>query len=289
MPDNFKTDALFVVDLPCMPHGESVRFHYADMADMPLHARKPDSAWDDTSWDEDIKFRGGTMAQAISLARHGWLEGAEQAVALHAGVQATIPTRRKLARYDVAGAVPSIPRALAGNPMGMRRMTARETAQRPIISLVCDICVSSSFPAEDMLRHAAAVAAVVDLLEESGFRCAVLVVARVTSRVNSEIVVCLKQPEQPLNLSVLAYGLGHPSMFRRLMFSVWQSEKDCEPLGYGLGSVHRLESAPELGTYTIGAASRAGDGVKAPKRFRHILRELELQGCPGIPEELQAA
>lgn len=290
MADNFKTAPLFIVDLPAMSAGrENVRFHYADMADMPMFARKPESAWDDLPWDDDNGFRGGTMANAIKLARYGWQDGAEQAQALHAGVQATVPSRKRLARYDVAGAFPSIPRALAGNPLYMRRLTRKETSQRPIVSLVCNICVSALFPVDEMLKHAAAVASIVDFLETAGFRCEVLVVSRFDGRVNAEVAVQLKAPEQPLNLATVAYGIGHPSFLRRLMFAVVKADSDCSPLGGGLGMTGYVPPAPELGTFTIAAANSAGNRTSAPARFRHILRELADQGCPGIPEDALAA
>lgn len=288
----FKTPDLFSCDLPALPAGsESIRFHYADMANMPMWVNKPTSAWDETSWDNDSSFRGGaTMSEAITLARQGWPEGAEQAKALHDGIQASVPVRRRMARYDVAGQVPNMPRALAGNPMFMYRMVRSETAQRPIISLVCDICVDCSCPASGMLAHAAAVASAVDFLEDDGFRCSVLVIMRTRcSKFTAEIAVQLKAPEQPLNLVVMAYGLGHPSFFRRLMFAILQATKACKPLGSGLGTVRQVPAAPELGTFTIGAADSAGRHAEAPDRFRYILRDLARQDCPGIPEDMQDA
>lgn len=288
--DSFKTDNLFAADLPEVSSGTWVRFHYADMADMPTWSAPPRTAWDDSAWDNENNRRGGGISNAITLARQGWPEGAEQARALHAGIQASVPVRAKLARHDVAGEFPVIARALAGNPLYMRRMVRKETAQRPIVLLVCDICVSWNFPASGMLAHAAAVAAVVDFLEDAGFRCNVIVVARATcSKVSSEIAVQLKAPEQPLNLATLAYGMGHPSFFRRLMFATWYADADCKPLGTALGVVKSIPAAPELGTYTIGAASKAGDNATAQARFRHILRELDRQGCPGIPEDMRDA
>lgn len=281
MTETWKTAALFAADLPAASNYS--RWHFADMADMPLYPLIPATAWNDSAWNDDDSFRGGSMRHAISLARSGWPVGAETARKLHEGVQAAMPERKRLAAYSVAGSVPSIPRAIAGNPMSMRRIVTKETAQRPIVTLVCDICVGAFFPASGMIAHAAAVAGIVDFLESAGFRCDVLTVARFRGRMSGEIAVRMKAPEQPLNLAVLAYGLGHPSFFRRHMFAILQADPEMKPLGDGLGTVDRLEPAPELGTFTIGAASTCGDGATAPARFRHILTELARQGCPGVP------
>lgn len=290
MTHTYRTANLFGADLPAMPvEVAGFSFHYADMADMPLSATRPAGAWDDTAWDNMNSFRGGTAENAVMLARQGWPEGAERARALHDGIQAAAPSRARLARYDVAGQLPNIPRALAGNPMNMRRMVRTETAQRPIVSLVCSICVNSNFPADGLIEHAAAVAGAVDFLEQAGFRCDVLVVARFKESIAGEVAVRLKAPEQPLNLSVLAYGLGHPSFLRRLIFGVIQSDRCMRTLGVGLGYATDIKPMPELGTFTIGAAHDAGSNVRAPARFRYILRQLAEQGCPGIPQDMSDA
>lgn len=281
----FQTPALFASDLLAFVADTPVyRYHYADMADMPFADHAPPGAWDDTAWNSENKFRGGTIGNAVQLTRQGWPEGAETARRLRDGVQAAMPERRRIAAYGIAGAVPCVARAIAGNPMNMRRVVLSETAQRPIITLVCDIAVNSGFPADDLLKHAAAVAAIVDLLEDGGFRCGVIVVARVTGKVCGEVAVQLKAPEQPLNLAVMAYGLGHPSFWRRNIFAIWQGDAAMQRIGGGLGVPKRVQPMPEHGTFTIGAASRAGDGISATARFGFIMAELGMQGCPGIPQ-----
>lgn len=290
MKQIWKTAALFAADLPAITmDGTTFRYHYADLADMPLMPEKPAGAWDDTAWNDENKFRGGTMAQAIKLARDGWPEGAVEARKLHSGIVASLPERRRLARYGVAGAVPNVARALAGNPMHMRQMALRETNERPIVTLVCGIGVSASFPAAAMLRHAAAVAAIVDLLESAEFRCEVLVAARLDGRVNAEIAIRLKAPEQPLNLAVMAFALGHPSMFRRHMFAILQADPDMRPLGTGLGYARKVPAAPERGTFTIGAANQQDEDATPLARFYAILAELALQGCPGTLDVIRHA
>lgn len=288
MSETYRTANLFGADLPDMPaDAPGFRFHYADMSEMPMSVTRPAGAWDDTAWDGSNAFRGGTAANAVTLARQGWPNGAERARALHDGIQAAMPSRPTLGRFDVAGAVPSIPRALAGNPLHMRRMVRKETAQRPIVSLVCSICVPASYPANGLIAHAAAVAGAVDFLETAGFRCNVLVAARFRdSAINGEVAVQLKAPEQPLNLAVVAYGLGHPSFLRRIVFGVLQADLCMAPIGQGLGMATDLEALPDAGTFTIRRASNEPSGRSAADRFRKILRQLAEQGCPGIPQDV---
>ena len=289
MSDTFKTPALFAADLSPMPAGKpAFRWHYPDIASMPTWSRTPDGAWDNTAWSSS-RQRGATVSEGIQMARLGWPEGAQQAREMHAGMMAAVPTKRRLARFGIAGAVPSVPRALAGNPLHMRQLAMRETAQRPIISLVCNTCTPFDLSPEAMMAHAVAVAGVVDFLEESGFRCDVLSVARFQDTIACEIATRLKAPEQPLNLAVMAYGLGHPTFLRRLTFAILQSDRCARPLGSGLGWPDSSKPMPEHGTFTIGAAQRFGYHATAAQRFSAMLASLQAQGCPGIPETAEAA
>lgn len=287
----WRTDSLFVTDLPEMPDAEALRWHFADLSEITLPGATPAGLWDTYGkdvWEATSGMYGASMKDALRMARDGWPEGAEIASKLHEGITASMPERRKLARYDVAGQVPNIARALAGNPLCMLRSVRKATSQRPVVTLTCSIAVNWSFPAEDMIAHAAAVAAIVDFLEQDGFRCEVLVVARTSnSQLAAEVAIKLKSAEQPLNLSVLAFGLGHPSLWRRMIFGLLFMDKKAKPLGYGLGSSDSVKAMPEMGTYTIQAASKYGEHVPAAQRFRAILRDLAKQDCPGIPEEMQ--
>lgn len=295
MTTTWRTAQLFSADLPDMPHDTALRWHYADLADVTLPADPPEGTWCDSEtrdcWNDDHHMRGASMANALRMARDGWPEGAETARKLHDGITASMPERRKLARYDVAGAFPNIPRALAGNPLCMVRSVRKATAQRPIVTLTCSIAVNWGFPPEAMIAHAAAVAAVVDFLEQDGFRCEVLMVARTgNSKLCTEIAIKLKAAEQPLNLSVLAYGLGHPALWRRMIFGLLWLDKKAAPLGTRLGSATAVKALPEAGTFTIQAASKYGsESDNAAERFRAILGDLAQQGCPGIPEMAEAA
>lgn len=294
MTNTWRTAQLFTAELPDMPRSSAstLRWHFADLADVRLPAIPPASGtWDqdntDKCWNDTSAMRGGSMADALRMARDGWPEGAETARKLHDGITASLPERRRLARFDVAGTVPSVPRALAGNPLHMRRMVAKATNQRPIITLTCSIAVNWGFPPDAMIAHAAAVAAIVDFLEQDGFRCEVLMVGRTdNSRLAAEIAIKLKSAEQPLNLSVLAFGLGHPALWRRMIFGLLWLDKKAAPLGGGLGHAGTVRALPEAGTFTIQAASQYGEGGdNAAYRFRSILRDLAQQGCPGIPAD----
>lgn len=297
MTEIFKTAAIFAADLPAMPLSNAIRWHFADLADLRIPAFPPAGTWNtyetERCWNDTDSMRGASMKDALAMARDGWADGADQAAKLHDGIVASMPERKRLARFDIAGQVPNIPRALAGNPMNMLRHVRKETAQRPIVTLVCSIAVNWGYPPSAMLCHAAAMAAVVDFLESAGFRCEVLMVARTSnSRLAAEIAIKLKAAEQPLNLSVMAYGLGHPAIWRRMIFALLWMTPEASPLGSGLGSVDPVKAMPEAGTYTVQSAAKYDHGdrdMSAASRFKAILASLADQGCPGIPQDAEAA
>lgn len=288
MRETFKTAPLFAAILPAMPDtAHAVRWHYADIADMNIPADRPASAWLGSAWNGDDNDKRGTstMRDAMTLAREGWKAGADQAHKLRDGIEAATPHMPRLTRYDVAGSVPSVARAIAGNPMNMRRMQVAESRRMPTITLLCDTSVSWNFPGEAMLKHATAIAAVADILEGAGYRCEILAVERTgDGSMTLESVIRAKAPEDTANLSKLVFTLGHASVLRRLMFASWQMDSDAAELGVGHGSPRPFKAVPESGVFVTPTGESLGTYATPIQRFIATCNALRAQGCPGIPD-----
>jgi hypothetical protein len=291
MRETFKTADLFSAILPPFPASftSAVRFHFADVADQAsgISTDRPANDWrQGSTWNDDAWSGTQTMRDALTLAHDGWKEGAEQAQKLRDGINAARPHAPKLARYDVAGAVPNVARALAGNPMNMRRLAMRESARMPTLTLVCDIWNNAGCTSEAMLAQAASVAAIADLLEEAGYRCEILAVGRAQEGALAfEVATRVKAAEQPMNLSAVVFGIGHTAMLRRLAFAIADTTQEASPLKSWLGRALPCTSTPELGTFTTPSAQQT-EGT-ALQRFVAICRALRAQGCPGIPDDDQ--
>jgi hypothetical protein len=208
-------------------------------------------------------------------------------------------------RFDVAGGVPNSPRALAGNPLNMKRIDMAKARRRPVITLASDVAVNCNVKQEVMQRRAACVTAIVDAIESAGFSCHVVAVARSVA-LNSDTstsalcVVTLKEASAHADMSRLAYGLGHPTMLRKLSFAALCADKESKGLGTHLGSARGETITDEMKAaqvYMVKSARNAdverafsSDESAVKVGLKLLLDDLAAQGCPAITEAaLEAA
>lgn len=207
-------------------------------------------AWHDAGWNTGDKDWYGTsnMQEALDLARNGWKEGANKASKLQNRILAQYPLQKRPTHYDVAGAYPDVPRAIAGNPMNMVVPDLQKSKRRPVITLLSDMSVNCGTNGDELINRAAVVAAIIDHIEAAGYACEVVSFERTRKHhwgedekeFDSMVAVKVKAPEQPLDIQRLAFGIGHPSMFRRLCFAEIGYNKVCHVLGSGLGGAIKL-------------------------------------------------
>jgi hypothetical protein len=298
--------AAFADILPPIPdNGTPVaRLHFDSLGDLaaliPDSPRKgrPGSAWRDN---DDKDFYGVTMTEARTLARDGWQEGAERVQPLLDRVKTARPTRKALTRWDVAGAVPSIPRYLAGNPLHMRTRQISATSQQPIITLISSTSAPWWTATATFERLACAAAAIVDRLEDAGFRVEIIAGRRESSNGTgagtatgdnnalghrSEMFFRVKAAQDSLDLARVAFGIGHPSVHRRLLFAAGNSHPAFdESLGDNQGFAVGLPPLERpLGAYILPALAHLEKQVKHDPVavFDHVIETLKAQGCPGL-------
>lgn len=302
--------ALFLPDIPDNGMGVA-RLHFDSLGDLAalVSERAPDDAHCIAGWKpHDKKFHGNarTMADALRMAREGWREGAERARPLLDRVKVARPTKRALVRYDVAGAVPNVPRYLAGNPLNMRTFQRSATSQRPVITIVASTAAPWFIEAETFEGLAVAAMAIVDRLEDSGFRVEIIAGRRESSETGnnaarkgtgennklgyrSEMFFRLKAADDAMDLDRIAFGIGHPAVHRRILFAAGGMHPDYKAsLGGGQGfaiALSPLERPP--GTYILPSlASLHNDNVRDPVAiFDRAVATLRDQGCPGLAEE----
>jgi len=299
------TRAAFADILPPIPENgtPTARLHFVSLSDLaaliPDSPRKgrPGEAW--SSKDQD--FYGVTMAQARTLARDGWQEGAERVQPLLDRVKTARPTRKALTRWDVAGAVPSIPRYLAGNPLHMRTRQIGATSQQPIITIVSNTSAPWYVEPATFENLATAAAAIVDRLEDAGFRVEIIAGRRESSNQTgtaaatgennalgnrSEMMFRAKAAQDSLDLARLVFAIGHVAVHRRLLFAAGNAHPAFDDsLGTNQGfavAMRPLERPP--GTYVLPALATLHNEIKREPIavFDHTLETLKAQGCPGL-------
>ncbi len=202
-----------------------------------------DKAWCKSAWEGSSSFYGtSSMSEAIKLAREGWPEGVIQGSRLVDKIRANNPIQLKKVKYDVVGSFPNVARAVAGNPLNMRSPDTTKASRRPIVTFLSDICASCNHNVNEFINRAAAVAAVIEQVEAAGYACDVIVFSKshYSDAINTCSWIQVKNSNQPVDIHRIAFGMGHPAMFRRFIFAEEGYHSMTSALGQGLGMVGTL-------------------------------------------------
>jgi hypothetical protein len=218
---------------------------------------------------------------AINLARHGWPEGRRLlTMADTQGVSTSKGTVRKWA-YDTAGAIPDVPRFVAGDPEHMIDFLPSNHGRKPIIS----ICVSPMCPAtvtpQQRANWGAALLSWIEAEEVQGSRVDINVIYVTTNRWFAKdtgvrqprIIVKYSLKHGAIHRSVddMAFWLMHNAAHLRIQFGI----RECLDVGatygshppYGLAVVQHEEIRPHLAEEEIllilgQGADSVSDGLK---------------------------
>lgn len=260
---------------------------------------KKESCWHDAGWEHGEDWSGSkSMEASLEMAKTGWPDGAKTVTRIRDRVLAENPIRKQPIRYAIAGSTPNVPRAVSGNPLSMRADEYGRNKRRPVITLVCNMSANCGVSSTAISNRAAALAAVIDQIEDAGFATEVVTTATSYAGYGDppKFKVCtsvlVKQSHQPVDVGRLAFGLGQASMFRRLVFADWGSNQECRPLGGGLGHsgndavidgdsghlIYKVPSAEGVSELFKDEVTTSTIGV------RYYINYLRSQNCPAFPK-----
>ena len=189
----------------------------------------------------NARFHGvNSLPEAFALAENGWHRGIERINRFSAPIVQLIGNKiiRHNPVYDTEGHSIDISRYVDGEPECWQRFEQDITDGKgtKILKLGVNLSVSCGIPPESIMERGAFIASCVQCLELAGF-CIELWGLNPTSKGLkhlSETHVILKRPDQPVDLSILAFTLVHPAMQRGLMFADMERRKETHDIfGYG--------------------------------------------------------
>lgn len=171
-----------------------------------------------------LKFTGtASFDEAMTLVQRGWSDGRKKLVK---GVESLV-LKKELASapsfvYDVAGARPEVPLAVAGDPCCMWDTNPLQEAQTPVLRFVIDVTASCQWEVDELIRWGTVILSVIDSLEADG-RCTVELSTAITiqsfcEKRQLEFITQIKKPGQHIDFDVMAFAIAHPSMLRRIGF-----------------------------------------------------------------------
>lgn len=161
--------------------------------------------------------------EARDLLFHGWKPAAEK---LNAMLQnsAYTPTRTtSFPRYDVVGGQASVPRYLQGLPTNMVNRVPKKVPEK-IVIINKDITFHGGWSPEKMMQEGLKSLQIIQAIESTGARVRLNVIIGTSSfnwsKGDTNIIfrICLKSPDQRLNVASMAFPIAHPAFLRRIFF-----------------------------------------------------------------------
>ena len=186
------------------------------------------------------KFHDYTsVATWTSIMEKGWPDGAEKVAALAQSISGFVIAKLQMPVVvrDVVGDCYDIGLVVTGEPecaLLWDMQDATENSGGKVLKLVYNCVVHGGEPAAVMLRRAAAILAMGDVLEAIGYRCEIIADAGLASERGGawcHVITWLKKADQPFDLNALA-ATAHACYLRRLIFGVMETLPDAKARGY---------------------------------------------------------
>lgn len=218
------------------------------------------------SWDLGAGYEG-----ALELAREGWLEGAQTAT--KALREFTPKTPSVALRTDFYGHMPHVPRFCAGAPDNMIRHHKTPTiGGGRVLTLYVPVNALGSVDAKYMRNFGLGVAQYINQLESDGLRVELYGMCVSDGDISEGCISLshswlLKRADQPLDLAVVAFSIGHPAMFRRLVFALRERSECRELLAYGSSRAAKLSDLiePVSGAVILNGMRNADVHARTPE------------------------
>lgn len=225
----------------------SINSFYKYLCDTPYNSVFEDEFFrrSDEQSDKRTKFVGTeSFQEAIDLMLHGWEIASETlAQKLNASKTDYGYVTRPRNVLSVSGYQPVVPLYLAGVPTSMvdRRMVP---VKQKVVTITKMIAYNYRVSKEIILEESAKVLRVVKTLESQGCKVNLNIVCGFCELDDTEIIckVRIKNANERLNVSKIAFPLVHPSMLRRVMFRFLEVCPDTTEkyrIGYGGVVTHK--------------------------------------------------
>lgn len=235
---------------------EDWSIQFESLADMVRFIDNTPRVWSQNSsrtneagrnWDLNAGYDG-----AVKLARDGWEEGVRTILT---NISSLPNKARAERRYSIAGDYADASRAASGDPFNMvRRGNAHRN--RPVMTIAVNTIASGGTRADVLAKFGAALVSVIDRLENMGVRVELYGTAGFmglntgpTGARSCRVAWLVKGAGDSLDLSAVAFGIGHPAVMRRLAFAVVERSPTGNTYGYGqcapMQRKHFVDVAPD--------------------------------------------
>lgn len=198
--------------------------HFDSLGDYIRHAESnPTKASSDAKGREDWAGTS-SLADAVTLALHGWDEKRPDVDKLFAQLETDIASAMDepfTTYYSHSGDSVDMGRYMSGDPECMvDYVTEPQARMGRVVRVIINGAMSCGISADDIVRRGVAVVALLDVIHKLGVGVELAVEMPVTSdNTKYSTVVKLHDSSEMLDINNMMYAVCHPSMLRRLAFS----------------------------------------------------------------------
>lgn len=214
------------------------------------------------------------LVEACNLASNGWSEIRPEVDAILVQLEDRLAEKFStmyVTEYATSGAGVDMGRFVTGEPECMVEfMPQSQASMGRVVKIIVAGTASSGIDAEDIKRRGIAVLALVDTIHKMGVGIELWWESSIKGykKGSHSTVVKLHDSNEPLDIDSVMFSLAHPSMLRRLTFSVQElsQESDDQGVGSGYGSPHDLQytKQEEFDVTVEMLQSGTGDIVRDP-------------------------
>lgn len=244
------SERINIVEVKKMIYNKIIKrnFNYKTLLE---YLEKPASkGYFSNSVQNDYSFtKTNTFEEAVELYKNGWEEIAQKLVEKIdiPQINSSVKTRMN---YNVVGFQASVPRYLQGIPTSM--IDKKNVIQKQkVITVVKHIGYLSSVSTDTIIENSIKALKIIQALEQKGYRVNLDVISpaneikykqnfytKNTETYREAIVVRIrvKEANERLNISKVAFPLVHPSMLRRIIFRIREIETEKKADWLGMGS-----------------------------------------------------
>jgi hypothetical protein len=217
------------------------------------------------------------LRSAVDLGIRGYDEVRPMVERMFTEMESQLADRLEVAfqtQFALTGAVVDVGRYLGGEPECMIDFVPEPSSRMGrVVKILVSGVASASIPTEHIVKRGVAVCALVDCIHKLGMGVEVYVETPVNDKgINSPSgsvftsLVKIHSSEQMLDINNLMFAVCHPSMLRRIHFSIAE-QTECEwmlaqipPRGYGYGCPSALECADRIGADVKVEMLQSGSG-----------------------------
>lgn len=192
-------------------------------------------------------FWTDSFQDAENLALYGDMSALQRVKEMgeRLGVELEGSYKEALTQYEsVAGDIINLDAYLTNDPDNMYAFEYNITRGSKIVSLAVNTVCSAFVSAKTLMNKGSAVCILADILEKSGYRLEITMVQAIGQPYtyddkNSDFITIsalVKRPEQALDLTRVAYAIGHPDILRRHTFRFEEALSTEEIEKFGIGS-----------------------------------------------------